>query len=79
MKENNQKRINCFDCIHLQITWQPATPYACKAIGFKSKIIPSMEVFKNSGSQCMHSAISAKYVSIVCIPFSCSVEDVLTS
>ncbi len=23
MKENNQKRINCFDCIHLQITWQP--------------------------------------------------------
>lgn len=54
MKENNQKRINCFDCTHLQITWQPATPYACKAIGFKSKMIPSLEVFKNSGSQCMH-------------------------
>ncbi len=54
MKENNNKRVNCFDCIHLQITWQPQTPYACKAIGFRSKIIPSLEVFKNSGTQCMH-------------------------
>ncbi len=54
MKKSNEKRINCFDCIYLHITWQPATPYACKAIGFRSKMIPSLEVFKNSGTQCMH-------------------------
>lgn len=52
--QKSEKRVNCFDCIYLQITWQPATPYACKAIGFRSRMIPSLEVFRNSGSQCMH-------------------------
>ena len=51
---NKNKKISCFDCIYLQITWQPATPYACKAMGFKSKAIPSLEVFRNSGNQCMY-------------------------
>jgi hypothetical protein len=46
------ERINCFKCQFLQITWQPQFPYACKIMGFKSKMIPSMEVFRNSGIAC---------------------------
>ncbi len=34
------------------ITWQPTHPYSCKVFGFKSKSIPSREVFKNSGEAC---------------------------
>ena len=51
---NASRRINCFDCLYMHITWQPAHPYGCRAIGFKSKVLPSLEVFKNSGSPCMH-------------------------
>jgi len=51
-KNRSDNKINCFKCINLQITWQPAFPYACKAIGFKSKGIPSLEVFKNSREKC---------------------------
>lgn len=45
-------RVNCYKCKHLKITWQPSFPYACAALGFKSKRIPSFEVFKNSGIHC---------------------------
>jgi hypothetical protein len=45
-------RINCFHCKFLKITWEPSFPYACTAIGFKSKMIPSAEVLKNSGMNC---------------------------
>ncbi|MDR2883787.1 MAG: uracil-DNA glycosylase [Deferribacteraceae bacterium] len=46
------KKINCFKCKYLRITWQPKFPYACDALGFKSKMIPSLEVFKNSNMPC---------------------------
>lgn len=55
MDRNSKERktkINCFHCIYLQITWQPKYPYACKAMGFKSAIIPSLEVFRAAGSNC---------------------------
>jgi hypothetical protein len=45
-------RINCFHCKYLKITWDPAFPYACLAIGFKSRLIPSAEVLKSSGTAC---------------------------
>lgn len=46
------KRPNCYKCRYLVITWQKNRGYACKAMGFKSKIIPSLEVFRASGRQC---------------------------
>lgn len=45
-------KISCYKCKYLKITWQPQTPYACQALGFKSRYIPSLEVFKNSGIEC---------------------------
>jgi hypothetical protein len=47
-----QKRINCVKCLYYYVTWQPQTPHGCKAFGFRSKSMPSQEVFKNSGKAC---------------------------
>ena len=50
--DQQKERPNCFKCRHLVITWQMQRGYACRAMGFKSKIIPSLEVFRASGKQC---------------------------
>ncbi|HIP47335.1 MAG TPA: uracil-DNA glycosylase [Campylobacterales bacterium] len=47
-----QKRVNCKRCVHYYVTWQAQHPHGCKAFGFKSKIIPSMQVLKDSGKPC---------------------------
>ena len=55
MNENiggKNNRINCFKCVHFKITWEKKHPYSCLSMGFKSAILPSMEVFKVSGSIC---------------------------
>ncbi|MCG6551045.1 MAG: hypothetical protein L7F77_01860 [Candidatus Magnetominusculus sp. LBB02] len=46
-------RIDCFKCRHFFITWDRKFPYGCKFMGFKSKAMPSQEVFKASGSSCV--------------------------
>lgn len=46
------KRINCKKCVHYYVTWEAQHPHGCRAFGFKSPRIPSMEVQKNSGLPC---------------------------
>jgi hypothetical protein len=45
--------INCFKCKFFSITWDKDKPYGCNALGFKSKRLPSIEVYKSSGQKCM--------------------------
>ncbi|MBF0319087.1 MAG: uracil-DNA glycosylase [Nitrospirae bacterium] len=45
-------RIDCFKCRHFYVTWDRSFPYGCKSMGFKSKVMPSQEVFSASGSHC---------------------------
>jgi len=49
----SEKRVNCFKCKHFYITWDKRFPYGCRAFGFKSKLLPSIEVFKASGQKCL--------------------------
>lgn len=49
----NPKRVDCFKCIHFYVTWDRKFPRGCKAMGFKSKDIPSMVVYQSSGIRCM--------------------------
>lgn len=49
--ENNYKR-NCYNCIFFYVTWEPKFPNGCKALGFKTKQLPSVTVFQSSGSPC---------------------------
>jgi hypothetical protein len=43
---------NCWDCRHMAITWDVRTPYGCKLMGFRSKVLPSIEVMRSDGRFC---------------------------
>ncbi len=43
----------CRKCVFYYITWEARHPHGCRAMGFKSKDMPSVAVFKNSGKKCL--------------------------
>ena len=45
-------QIDCRACRHFYITHEPAFPYGCRVVGFKSRLMPSTEVYMNSGIAC---------------------------
>ncbi|OGQ99598.1 MAG: uracil-DNA glycosylase [Deltaproteobacteria bacterium RIFOXYD12_FULL_55_16] len=52
MPSASTERPNCLACLHFQITHEPARPYGCKALGFKSLQYPATVVFISSGIHC---------------------------
>ncbi|MCA1320356.1 hypothetical protein LC085_10590 [Bacillus tianshenii] len=48
-----QKRIDCLKCRHYYVTWDAKFPKGCRAFGFKTNQLPSLAVFRSSGSPCM--------------------------
>jgi len=42
----------------MAITWDVRMPYGCKLMGFRSKVMPSLEVLRTDGRHC--SGFSAK-------------------
>ncbi|MDR0496869.1 MAG: hypothetical protein LBH42_04575 [Treponema sp.] len=48
---------DCLKCRHFKITWEPDFPRSCQVFGFKSKNLPSMEVFISTGKHCFSFAI----------------------
>ncbi len=44
---------NCAKCENYYITWDQKFPYGCRAMGFKSKEMPSTAVLNNSGMDCL--------------------------
>jgi len=45
--------IDCKKCKYYYITWDYKFPRGCKALGFKTKKIPSVEVRIASGYECL--------------------------
>jgi predicted nucleic acid-binding Zn-ribbon protein len=43
----------CIKCEHYYITWDKSFPYGCKAMGFKSYRVPSIDVRAASGKECL--------------------------
>lgn len=43
---------NCWQCRHFAITHIPYSPYACRSMGFQSRLIPSLEVLRVDGQFC---------------------------
>jgi len=41
-------KTDCHKCKFYYVTWDKNFPHGCNAMGFKSKNIPSIEVYKNS-------------------------------
>ncbi|TBV81450.1 MAG: uracil-DNA glycosylase [Desulfobulbaceae bacterium] len=52
MNEKPPKRPYCFACRHFYITYDPAKPYGCQAMSFKSTYNPALVVFSSSGLNC---------------------------
>jgi hypothetical protein len=54
MNKNDEgnARPNCFTCLHFFVTHEPAHPYGCRAMGFKSAQLPTMTVYISSGIHC---------------------------
>ena len=47
-----QRGPNCWQCRHFAVSHVPAAPYACRAMGFKSRLLPSLEVLRTDGHFC---------------------------
>ncbi|MEJ5300625.1 MAG: hypothetical protein WHS38_06515 [Thermodesulforhabdaceae bacterium] len=47
-----EKKVHCLACKHLGITWNPTTPYFCRAWSIRSKNYPCEDVFSASGITC---------------------------
>jgi hypothetical protein len=56
----DRPRPNCFICAYFFITHEPAHPYGCRAMGFKSAQLPTMAVFASSGLHCQSFALKGK-------------------
>lgn len=52
MTVRQDKKTHCLSCKHLGITWNPTTPYFCRAWSIRSKNYPCEEVFSVSGIVC---------------------------
>jgi hypothetical protein len=49
-----QRIVNCFKCKFFYVTWEKKFPYGCKAIGFKSRKMPCLDVRQISGDHCLY-------------------------
>ena len=43
---------NCWQCRFFGVSYVPATPYVCRAMGFQTKMLPSLEVLRVDGQFC---------------------------
>jgi hypothetical protein len=46
-------KVNCWKCQHFATSWDPKMPYSCKLLGFKSQILPSIQVMNSDGRPCL--------------------------
>jgi len=47
------KEINCLKCHYFYVTWDKDFPRGCKFFDFKTKNMPSIEVLRSSGMECL--------------------------
>jgi len=50
--EPSIKSPDCWQCRHFAISWDFRAPYICRLMGFKSRMVPSFEVFRADGNHC---------------------------
>ncbi len=47
-------KARCLACVHLYVTWDPALPRGCRALGFKTRALPCDTVRAASGEECLY-------------------------
>jgi hypothetical protein len=53
MSGSGTGKVNCMQCVHFAVTWDPKHPRGCKLFGFKSERMPSIPVREDSGVECL--------------------------
>lgn len=43
---------NCWQCRYFAVSWDPRMPYACHRLGFKTHVLPAIEVLRVDGQPC---------------------------
>jgi len=43
---------NCLKCAHFKVSWDPNLPYSCVVFSIKTRLMPSLEVFRSAGGNC---------------------------
>jgi hypothetical protein len=51
-RQDETAPVRCGQCRHYYVTWDAAFPHGCRAMGFKSRIPPALEVRSASGLEC---------------------------
>lgn len=53
MGQGKKDNVNCLQCKHFVVTWDPRFPRSCAFFGFKTRgEMPSVSVKKSSGVPC---------------------------
>jgi hypothetical protein len=48
-----QAKVNCWQCRHFNTSWDKNFPYLCRALNFKSRVLPCIEVRQSDGRDCL--------------------------
>ena len=59
-RKKREMEINCFSCQHFYVTYDPLFPYGCRAVGFKSRLMPAKEMYASSRMDCQFFAGKGK-------------------
>jgi len=54
------EKVRCSDCAHYFITYNPTFPHGCRAVGFKSKVLPDRAVAAHSELPCQFFTAKAR-------------------
>ncbi|MCL2080566.1 MAG: uracil-DNA glycosylase [Oscillospiraceae bacterium] len=49
----DEGKVNCLQCVHFAVSWDPKHPRMCKLFGFKTAHMPSESVYRDSGRPCL--------------------------
>ena len=48
-----RQKASCWDCEYFAVTWDKNFPYSCGSMGFKSRVLPCIEVRGSSQQDCL--------------------------
>ena len=51
--DTTRSPVSCWDCEYFAVTWDRNFPYSCGSMGFKSRLLPSVEVRGSSQQDCL--------------------------
>jgi hypothetical protein len=52
MSPDTNNKALCLQCRHYFVTWDPLMPHGCRAMGFKGRVLPCIEVRQASDMDC---------------------------